>query len=169
VKTRLLFVLLLTGQIAIGQGSVQKADSSNYYDYFCCSLHYKDFKGRSVATNWLRLNEVAPVIMDELEKKGYAWLYERTLFKVDSGQYIVLAAYSRKSNFGFLYIEGHEALPSKRHRKELSEQSRIGVDYVSCEETPTGEANFVKIKKLPKNVFILNELLLVPIHRQSRG
>lgn len=31
------------------------------------------------------------------------------------------------------------------------------VDYVSCEETPSGNANFIKIKKLPENVFVLTE------------
>ena len=33
----------------------------------------------------------------------------------------------------------------------------LGADYSSCEETPSGEPNFVKIRKLPKNVFVLNE------------
>jgi hypothetical protein len=157
MKLKLLFALLLTEQIVIGQGLAQKADTSNYYDYFSSYQKNKNIQGRKLTTAWLRINEVVPVIMDELQNGGYDWLYDNKLFKVDTGQYVVLAAYSRKSNFGFLYIEGHEVLPSKRHRKELSQQSDRGVDYISCEETPTGKPNFVKIKKLPNNIFILNE------------
>ena len=41
--------------------------------------------------------------------------------------------------------------------KHLTQNDLVGADYSSCEETPSGKPNFVKIKKLPKNVFVLNE------------
>ena len=131
-----------------------KIDTTNYYNYFSSG---KNLKGTNLTTSWLSLNDVVPIIMDELKKAGHDWLYDYKLFKVTTEQYIVLAAYSRKSNFGFLYIEGHDMFPSKEHRKHLTQNDLVGADYSSCEETPSGKPNFVKIQKLPKNVFVLNE------------
>jgi len=155
MKYILLLPIIFLSQIAIGQTDINtKIDTSNYYNYYSDGRNLKD---QGVTTAWLTLNEVVPIIMDELEKAGHDWLYDYSLFKVAPGQYIVLAAYSRKSNFGFLYIQGHEMFPSKQHRKQLTQNDLLGADYSSCEETPSGEPNFVKIKKLPKNVFVLNE------------
>ena len=33
----------------------------------------------------------------------------------------------------------------------------LGIDYVQCEETISGIPNFIKIEKLPKNIFTLLE------------
>ena len=150
------FILsLFICQIAFAQTDINdKIDTSNYYDYYS---HGKNLKGQGLTTSWLSLNEVTPIITEELKKAGHDLLYEHTLFKVAPGQYIVLAAYSRKSNFGFLFIEGHYMDPSKGDRKHLTQNDLVGADYSSCEETPSGQPNFVKIKKLPKNVFVLNE------------
>jgi hypothetical protein len=155
MKYKLLALIIFVGQISFGQTDINTIiDTSNYYNYFS---NGKNLKGQGPTTSWLTLNEVVPVIMDELEKAGHDWLYDYSLFKVATGQDIVLAAYSRKSNFGFLYIQGHEIFPSKDHRKHLTQNDLLGADYSSCEETPSGEPNFIKIKKLPKNVFVLNE------------
>lgn len=155
MKIKLLVLSLLFWQLGLAQTDINdKIDSTNYYSYFSSG---KNLKGNGLTTSWLGLNDVVPIIMDELERAGHDWLYDHKLFKVAEGEYIVLAAYSRKSNFGFLYIEGHEMFPSKEHRKHLTQNDLLGADYSSCEETPSGKPNFVKIKKLPKNVFVLNE------------
>ena len=118
MKYILLLPIIFLSQIAIGQTDINtKIDTSNYYNYYSDGRNLKD---QGVTTAWLTLNEVVPIIMDELEKAGHDWLYDYSLFKVAPGQYIVLAAYSRKSNFGFLYIQGHEMFPSKQHRKQLT-------------------------------------------------
>ena len=151
----MLLIIIFISQIANGQTDINtQIDTSNYYNYYS---NGKNLKGQGPTTSWLTLNEVVPVIMDELKTAGHDWLYDYKLFKVSPEHYIVLAAYSRKSNFGFLYIQGHEAFPSKEHRKNLTQNKLLGADYSSCEETPSGEPNFIKIKKLPKNVFVLNE------------
>lgn len=155
MKYKLLALIIFFSQTSFSQIDINdKIDSSNYYSYYS---YGKNLKGQNLTTSWLKMDEVVPVIMDELEKAGHDWLYDYSLFKVAPGQYIVLAAYSRKSNFGFLYIQGHEIFPSKDHRKHLTQNDLLGADYSSCEETPSGKPNFIKIKKLPKNVFVLNE------------
>ncbi len=155
MKCKLLALVFFFYQTSFGQTDVNnKIDTSNYYNYYS---NGGTLKGQGPTTSWLTLNEVVPVIMDELEKAGHHWLYDYSLFKVAPGQYVILAAYSRKSNFGFLYIQGHEVFPIKAHRKHLTQNDLLTADYSSCEETPSGNPNFVKIKKLPKNVFVLNE------------
>ena len=155
MKINFFILSLFFWQLGFAQTDInEKIDTTNYYSYFSSG---KNLKGNNLTTSWLRLNEVVPIIMDELEKAGHDWLYDYKLFKVAEGEYIVLAVYSRKSNFGFLYIEGHDMFPSKEHRKHLTQNDLVGADYSSCEETPSGKPNFVKIKKLPKNVFVLNE------------
>ncbi len=155
MKYKFLTLIIFFSHTSFGQTDINnKIDTSNYYSYYS---YGKNLEGQKLTTAWLTLDEAVPVIMDELEKAGHDWLYDYSLFKVASGQYIILAAYSRKSNFGFLYIQGHDMFPSKKHRKDLTQNDLLGAAYSSCIETPSGEPDFVKIKKLPKNVFLLNE------------
>ncbi len=156
MKNSLLLFILVTGHLAYGQNDINNSiDTSNYFQFYKNS--YAGLVGKKLTIDWLRLDDVVPVVMDELRKGGYDWLYDRVLFKVDTGKYVVLAGYTRKSNFGFLYIEGHDMFPSISHRKNMTEVDDLGVEYVSCEETATGDPNFVRIKKLPSVVFPLNE------------
>lgn len=140
-------------------GQKKEINTNNYYEYYTQfkDLKSKGIKGKSLTTKWLKLTDVTPILIEELKNSGYLWLYENRLFKIDNNQYIVISAYSRKSNFGFLYIEGHSAIPVKEHRNELTQLKDRGVEYISCEETVSGEPNFIKIKKLPDNIFVLNE------------
>ena len=137
---------------------IQKIDTSNYYDYYYDYYNHRMLDAPPT-TNWLRIDDVVPIIAEEMKLEGHEWIYTNKLFKVDSNQYIVLAAYSRKSNFGFLYVEGHYAISEKKHRQNLTIENNTltGAEYISCEETPSGKPNFVKITKLPPNVFLLFE------------
>jgi hypothetical protein len=128
-------------------------DTSNYYEYFSP----RNLKGKKLTTNWLRLDDVVPIMLEELKNAGYDWLYDRTIYKLQNGQYINISAYSRKNNIGFLYIEGHELFPDKSHRNIMFQKDNRNVNYVECEETFNGHANFVKIKELPSNIFVLKE------------
>ena len=148
----LLFLPLFLINICYAQSN-SKIDTSNYYKY----LNPKNLKGDGLTTNWLRLDDVVPIMRDELKSAGYDWLYDRTIFKLENGQYIKISAYSRKSNIGFLYLGGHDAFPSKDHREILFQRDNSKVNYVQCEETYSGEANFVKIKSLHNNIFVLKE------------
>jgi len=156
MKKILLLFVLATGHLAYGQTDINNSiDTSNYYQFY--KNNHAGLSGKKLTTDWLRLDDVVPVVMDELRKGGYDWLYDRVLFKVDTGAYVVLAGYTRKSNFGFLYIEGHDMFPSRSHRRNMTQTDDLNVEYVSCEETATGKPNFVRIKKLPSVVFPLNE------------
>jgi hypothetical protein len=151
----ILSLLILSNCCFAQQDINSNLDTSNYYNFYYQSG--PKLKGTGVTTDWLRLNDIVPIIMEELEKAGHDWLYDRTLFKIDNSHYVVLAAYSRKSNFGFLYIEGHDMFPSVKHRKDMTDKALSGAEYVVCEETVSGKPNFVRINKLPLNVYPLNE------------
>lgn len=114
IKIVLFIVTFLCGQVSFAQKN-SKIDTSNYYSYFSP----KNLKGHGLTTNWLRLDDVVPIMLDELKKAGYDWLYDRTIYKLENGQHINISAYSRKNNIGFLYIEGHEIFPNKTHRNIL--------------------------------------------------
>ena len=99
--TKSLFIIaLFWGQILFAQTN-PKIDTSNYYNYFSP----KNLKGNRLTTNWLRLGDVVPIMLEELKKAGYDWLYDRTIYKLQNGQHINISAYSRKNNLGLLYIE----------------------------------------------------------------
>jgi hypothetical protein len=155
MKYIFLVVFILIANFSFGQSLIEKIDTSNYYDYYHSQTN--DLKSSNLTTSWLTKDEITPVIMEEIKNKGFDWLSDNQLFKIDSGQYVVLSAYSEKSNFGFLYIETHYMLPEKKHRNNLTERDETGSDYVSHEETVSGESNFVHINKLPKNIFLLNQ------------
>jgi hypothetical protein len=152
IKNILFIFVLLCGHITVAQTN-SKIDTSNYYNY----LSPENVKRNSLTTNWLRLDDVVPIMLDELKKAGYDWLYDRTIYKLENGQHINISAYSRKNNIGFLYIEGHELFPKKAHRNILFRKDNSHVNYVECEETYSGEADFVEIEKIPSNVFVLKE------------
>lgn len=156
MKIYSILALLLIASMTRAQ---KKIDCNNYYDYYV-NFEDKDKKGilgNSITNDWLRKNEVIPIIIEELQNAGYTWLYDNKLFKITDGQYIVISAYTRKSNFGFLYIEGHNAKPEKNDRNTLTQKNDYGVDYLSYEETISGKPNIIKIEKLPNNIFVLNE------------
>ena len=96
-------------------------------------------------------------MVEELKNAGYEWIYDRTIYKLENGQRINISAYSRKSNVGFLYIQGHGIFPNKNDRKILFQKDNSHVNYVECEETFSGEADFIRIQRIPPNVFVLKE------------
>ena len=152
MKKLFLIVTLFCGHISFSQ-STSIIDTSNYYN----TLNPKNLKGRGLTTNWLRLDDVVPIMLEEFKNAGYDWLYDRTIYKLKNGQHINISAYSRKNNIGFLYMEGHNMFPNKIDRSILFQIDNSKVNYVECEETYSGEAEFVKITELPSNIFILKE------------
>jgi hypothetical protein len=152
MKSILLILAIFSGHIVFGQTN-PKIDSSNYYKYFSP----KNLKGKRLTTDWLRLGDVVPIMLEELKKAGYDWLYDRTIYKLKNDQVFNISAYSRKSNIGFLYIEGHNLFPDKSHRDILFQKDNSSANFVECIETFSGEPEFVKITEIPSNIFILKE------------
>ncbi len=145
-------LFLIYASISFAQTS-KKIDSSNYYNF----LNPPNLQGYRTTTNWLMLNDVIPIMLEELESTGHKWLYDRTIYKLQNGQRIKLSAYSRKSNIGFLYIEGHSAFPNKADRNILFQKDNSKVSYIENEESYTGKAEFIKITELPNNIFVFKE------------
>lgn len=152
-----LFALMMI--VSTAACSQKKITQENYYDYYV-KFEQKETKGiigDRIGTGWLSKLEVIPIIYDEFKKAGYEAVFTNKLFKVNDSQYIVLSAYNRKANFGFLYVEGHNAIPEKKDRINLNHRDEYGTDYLIYEETPTGKPNMIYIDKLPENIFLLNE------------
>ncbi len=151
----LILGLLFFTNFIFGQKVITNIDTSNYYEYYV-DLHSKSelVKGRTL--NWLRENDVVPILMEELKTAGYKWLSDYTLFEIDSGKYVVLSAYCRKSNFGFLYFSGHRYPINKNDRKDFT-KSRGGRSYLSYCYKVSGERDIYKIDNIPANIFVLKE------------
>ena len=176
MKYTLLLPFLFFVIVSNAQSITSKVDTSNYYNLM---VHFNKnsngfvyasnlgetksavnikLKGRTMTTGWLRENEAVPVIMEEMKKAGYNNLFDHSLFKTNSGQQLILSVYSYKPKFGILYIQGHMAIPQQKHRKEKNfTRFNQDYDYSQREETESGEANFIKIEKLPKNILVLSE------------
>jgi len=155
IKCSIVFVLL--ANFAFAQKDLNaKIDSSNYYKHFV--FNNSSVKGGNLTTHWLNITEVVPIIVEELELGGFEWIYTYPLYKLNTGQNIVLSTYCRKSKFGYIFIDGHNVFPDKKDRVINNRyQTLLKVDYSQCEETSSGNPNFIKIKKLPSNIFILSE------------
>ena len=154
MKKLILLTLLFHSHYSFSQ-KTKKVDTSNYYKYYTSEVD--SLKGDNLTTSWLKLDDVVPIMLEELKKAGYDWLYDRTIYKLKNGQHINISAYSRKNNIGFLYIEGHNLFPDKKQRSVLFQKDNSKINYEECEETYSGEAEFVKIKEIPSNVFVLKE------------
>src|SRR5947209_20052182 len=77
-------------------------DTSNYFRY------YKSIPG--LVTNWLRQQEIVPIIIEEFESAGIENTLGYTLYRLNSGQDIVLSVFSIKSKVGIAYLTGHYAV-----------------------------------------------------------
>ncbi|MCL9807054.1 hypothetical protein NAT51_16080 [Flavobacterium amniphilum] len=158
MKNYVMLIFLILG-LTMSYGQNNNINSSNYYDYYLDfpAKKKKGLQGKTLTTNWLRLNEVIPIIIEELKKAGYKGIHTNELVKINNEQSIIIPVYSKKSNFGFLYIEIHAAIPNKKHRIERTQKESMGVDYIYWKELPTGESVPIKVEKLPENIFVLNE------------
>ena len=152
MKKILFFILIFTTKSLLSQLNSQ-IDTTNYYKYYSP----KKLKGKRLTTDFLRLDDVVPVMLEELKNAGHDYLYDRTIFRLPNNQIINISAYSRKSNIGFLYVEGHGIWPSNEDRQILFQKDNSHVQYVECEETFSGKANFVKIENIPSNIFVLKD------------
>lgn len=149
-------MLILVTQNLNAQKNGSPINSDNYYNYLHSNT--KDLIGKNLITSWLTSEEATPVIMEEFKIAGYEYIYDHCLYRLANGLHIVLTAYSRKAKVGFLYIDGHYMDPSPSDRLHPNRYKQLlGIDYSQTEETESGVTNFLKIRKLPRNIFILAE------------
>ena len=164
MKHLLLFFLAFITVPASAQNAA--INNHNYYDFYVGPTSMKGdvmgpinkLKSKRLGYNWLRSEEIAPIIVEEMKKAGYDDVYAHQLYRLDSAQYVVLAAYSSSSNVGFLYAEGHSMIPSKATRQPRGFLLTNGkYEYVQSAGTVTGDNEFVKIRKVPSNIIMLSE------------
>jgi len=155
MKTVILFFLFISTLDVVSNAQAPKIDSTNYYEHYSMG---ERLQGKTIHTNWLRYIDVVPIIVEELKKAGYEDVYDNQLYLLPSKQPVILAAYSYNEDFGFVYSDGHTAIPEKKHRQRRSNSSvNSDVDYIQSYYGKKSESGSYMIKKLPSNIFILQE------------
>lgn len=131
-----LFLGLLISTIAESQNN--KINADNYFEFHTSAKN----------TNWLRRNEVVPIIIEELEKYNFKWNYDYVLYDLNDTVDILLDVYSTENNFGFIYKTGHYAIPDIEYKNDLK--------YNQIKYSNTGSLTRTNID-LPENIYLLNE------------
>ena len=158
------FLTLVAVLPVLGQNTA--INNHNYYNYYVGPTSMKGdvvgpinkLKSRRLGTNWLRREEIVPILIEEMKKAGYDEVFANRLYRLDSAQYVVLLACSYNSNVGFVYSEGHSAIPTKESRQPrnlLMSDSKF--DFVQFVGNVSGGNEYVQIRKLPGNIFVLAE------------
>ena len=135
------------------ESSAQKIDNSNYYNYAGSG---------SVSTNWLRISDVVPIIVDELKKNGVAYhtIGIGDLLKInDTSLLVVTVSFSyNDSSYGFVYERSHSALLDVKERDYLKE---IGNQKFSQVQKGTSDKwyKWMSINPLPRNIFLLKQTI----------
>lgn len=164
MKSLLLLLLAFVAMPAVAQNTA--INNHNYYDFYVGPTSMKGdvmgpinkLKSKRLGYNWLRSEEVAPIIVEEMKKAGYDEVYANRLYRLDSAQYVVLTACSYNSNVGFLYSEGHSMIPSKETRQPRKLLVSNGIyDYVQFAGAVSGGSEDIRIRKLPSNIVVLAE------------
>lgn len=146
---KILMILIFVNFVSLNYAqNNNKINKNNYYDFYKTSYDEKP-----LTTNWLRIDEIVPIIKVELEKYGFEYNYTYQLYKLSNGQQIILPVYNTKFNFGFLYQETHIANPDKKHRDTKVNKWSYSV------YKQDGLSEFIKIDILPSNIYILQENL----------
>lgn len=144
-------ILLLLVSLSL-QTHAQKITSENYYDYFVNFL-----PGNKITTAWVNKYEVAQILEEEMEKAGFEWVSTFRLIKINDNEYVISICFSEKSKVGFLY-EGTHGMPDLKRRnfKSLFKEN-TGNDYAEKIVQLDGDSQFIKIKEISNNFFILKE------------
>lgn len=131
-----LFLSLLISITAKCQNN--KINAENYFEFYTSAKN----------TNWLKRNEIVPIIMEELEKYNFKWNFEYVIYNLNDSIEILLDAYSTENNFGFIYKTGHYAIPDIEYKNDMK--------YTQVKYNEKGSLIRKKID-LPENVHLLNE------------
>lgn len=152
MKTIKIVAFFLTSITIVNAQNI-KIDSTNYCKFYSMEAHYQN---SNVETTYLDETTIANIVYDEMEKLGFKWLRKFAIVKIDSNTYVSSICYSEKSKFGFLFEGSHGMVPSQENRHVISLYKEItGNDYSQKISSIYGESEFIKIKEIPKNFYIL--------------
>jgi hypothetical protein len=133
----------------------QKITSKNYYEFFA---NTKQVKGKKLTTAWVSKFEVATILEEEMKRSGFEWISTFRIVKLNENEYVNSICFSEKSKVGFLYEGSHSAFPNPNGRKVKSMYKEMtGNDYAEKIVKINDDAEFIKIKEVPSNFFILKE------------
>jgi|SRR5689334_7877752 len=144
----IIFLLSVFGNVDAQKSKSKAIDTSNYYDYY-------QNKG---STNWLRISDATPIIIDELKKAGlsYAFINVGSLLKVnDTTHLVVTVSFTQDPEFGFIYEQSHSAFPNKTERMFLRDSDPQ--TFQQYERDLKGKLIFNESTQLPNNIFLLRE------------
>lgn len=133
----------------------QKFNSENYYENYGKK---ENLQGKRLATAWLNEIDAAQILSEEMKNAGFEWVREFRIIKVNENEHILAICYSEKSKVGFVYEPTHGAFPKKQNRELKSLLKRnSGNDYSEKIVDLNGNSQFIKIKDMPDNIFIIKE------------
>lgn len=154
MRTFLILCLLLSGTCLHAQQHRAPVDTSNYYEYFSDG---KNLQGCAPHTSWLKPADIIPVVVEELEKAGYKWVYTNALYILPNKQEIIVPVYCAKSDFGIVIADGHYGMPQKAHRYGKTKwQETQHADFIQS-YFEKGKQNTTVVKTLPANILTLHE------------
>jgi len=133
----------------------QKNNSENYYENYGKK---ENLQGKRLGTGWLNEIDAAKILVEEMENAGFEWISEFQIIKISDTEYILATCYSEKSKVGFVYESTHGAFPKKQNRELKSLLKKMsGNDYSEKIVDLNGNSQFIKIKEMPDNIFIIKE------------
>lgn len=149
MKIIILIILLLASSTL----KAQKLNSENYYGSYS---NGKGLKGSKLITAWLDELEVATILEEEMKNVGFEWIQKFQVIKLNSTQYVSSICFSGKSKFGFLFEGTHGMVPNSKTRELKSMYKNMtGNDYAEKVVSLDGDSEFIKIKEIPKSLYIL--------------
>lgn len=141
------FVLLIV--LTFLKSFAQKIDNTNYY-----SFHEK---GHGITTNWLRVSEVVPIIIDELNKNGieYHKINVGELHSLNDSTLLVITVAFDKGDkqAGFVYEQRHSALINVKEREFLKDTNQQRYSQIQRGT----QYKWMTTDKLPQNIFLLKQ------------
>ncbi|MDI3319257.1 hypothetical protein [Pinibacter soli] len=130
-------------------GKAQTVDNKNYYS----------FQQKVGSTNWLRICDAVPTIIDELLKNNIAYhtISVGELMKINDSTRLVMTVSFEKGDkrFGFLYEPSHGIPLNVKDRDFLTDSKKAS--YSQVERDTKGRVHYMRIDPLPQNVLLLKE------------
>lgn len=147
-----LYILLLLCSLSIKAQDI-KIDSTNYFDFYDYTAHYKNSDVKSFG---LTRTMIIDIVSDEMQKLGFKGISTFRIIKIEEGKYITSICYSDKSNCGFLFDGIYETEYNQEDRNWKSLNKKYsGYDYIERIISLDGSHKFVNIKEVPNNLYIL--------------
>lgn len=153
---RLSFLLLLMcNMIWTHPASAQKEaiNASNYMSY----INHPHLKGGNIYTDWLRKDDILPVIKEELRSSKLGYVREDVVYQLRDGRVLLLDFYIKEIDMGIVFRGTHSVPIDLSIRKYLYGQYDKGFTLYRDLVLQGGEIQRLQFTDLPPNIFIIYE------------